>query len=232
MLLTSVSWPSAERGLDVGACLPLDGESRRDARWSKAWKMSASKGKIRARQAVGSFHEARDLRGVVKVLADQGVAASDLTVMVGRAPLDERFLPYTRSHPGTILDGALNDMRPIGTTAGAGPLLVSSSPFGDRLTAAAAAAAAEQRPGVRSLFLHAGFRHAMPAICTSNSTPAPLCSASICRMARKRSGRAERFSSTANIRCRCTTSPFPTQRHRPRRDPVPPVERADGFPRN
>lgn len=123
--------------------------------------MTTSTGKIRARQAVGSFHETGGLQEVVTVLADQGVAASDLTVMVGRSPLDKRFLPHMRSHPGTMLDGALADMRPIGTTEGVGPLLVSSSPFGDRLVAAAADRTRSAQPFLTRWLSarHAGYLH-------------------------------------------------------------------------
>ncbi|MGI9498665.1 MAG: hypothetical protein ACR2P3_01390 [Geminicoccaceae bacterium] len=100
--------------------------------------MNASTGKIRLRQAVGSFDEAGSLRDVVQVLADQDVAPSDLTVLVGQDCLEGKFLTPMRSDPGTMLDIAMASMNAIGMTESAGPLLVSSTPFGDLLIAAAA----------------------------------------------------------------------------------------------
>ncbi len=98
--------------------------------------MNASTGMARLRQAVGSFDEPGGLGDILQVLADQGVALSDLTVLVGQKPLDDKLVPYQRSNPGTILDRALTSMSAIGMTEGAGPLLVSSTSFGDRLIAA------------------------------------------------------------------------------------------------
>lgn len=122
--------------------------------------MNASTGKIRLRQAVGSFHEAGSLRDVVQVLADQDVISSDLTVLVGQESLDDKFLPPMRSNPGTMLDSALASMNAIGVTESAGPLLVSSTPFGDRLIAAADTAQTPQ-PFLTGWLSarHAGYLH-------------------------------------------------------------------------
>ncbi|MGH1482723.1 MAG: hypothetical protein ACRBM6_29110 [Geminicoccales bacterium] len=126
--------------------------------------MSVSTGKTRMRQAVGNFHDADGLHDIVQLFVVQDVTPSDLTVLVGQTPLDESLRPYLRRNPGTILDSMLVAMSTIGMTEGAGPLLVSSTPFGDRLVAAADTADSGQ--GSAQPFLarwlstrHAGYLH-------------------------------------------------------------------------
>ena len=108
--------------------------------------MNASTGKARLRQAVGSFEDVGGLHDIAQMLVDQGAALSELTVLVGQTPLDDNLSPHQRSNPGTILDHVLAAMTPIGMTKGAGPLLASSSPFGDLLVAAAADGAETSQP--------------------------------------------------------------------------------------
>jgi len=120
--------------------------------------MNASTGRIRLRQAVGSFDEAGSLCDVVQVLADQDVATADLTVVVGQDSLDDTFLPAIRSNPGAMLDCATASMSAIVMTENAGPLLVSSTPLGDRLMAAADTAQTPQPFLARWLSArHAGY---------------------------------------------------------------------------
>jgi hypothetical protein len=123
--------------------------------------MNVSRGKNRLRQAVGSFDDAAGLHGIAQVLTDQDVAPSDLTVLVGQKPLDDSRLPYLHSNPGTILDGMLASMSAISMTEDAGPLLVSSTPFGELLVAAAADAAENAQPFLTRWLSarHAGYLH-------------------------------------------------------------------------
>lgn len=120
--------------------------------------MNVSTGKIRLRQAVGSFDDAVSLQDIVQVLADQDVALSDLTVLVGKLSLDDKLVPFQDRNPGTILDRVLTSMSMIGRTEGAGLLLVSSTPFGDCLIAAAEKAETSEPFLTRWLSArHAGF---------------------------------------------------------------------------
>ena len=123
--------------------------------------MTASTGKTRVRQAVGSFDDAEGLQGVVQVLTDRGVTPAELTILVGQKSLDDTFLAPVRNEPGSVLDSALTSMRPIGTTEGAGPLLVSATPFGNRLVAAAADPSGTAQPFLTRWLSarHAGYLH-------------------------------------------------------------------------
>lgn len=123
--------------------------------------MSASTGKVRLRQAVGTFHDATTLLNVAQVLTERGVAPLDLTVLVGQAALDDKLLPHASETPGTILDKALTSMSVIGATQGAGPLLVSSGPFGDLFVAAASDDALSSTPFLTRWLSprHAGYLH-------------------------------------------------------------------------
>lgn len=112
----------------------------------RAQKMNASTGMVRLRQAVGTFHDAAPLHNVAQVLTDRGVEPADLTVLVGHETLDTKLLPHVSANPGTVLDKALTSMSVIGATQGAGPLLVSSGAFGDRLVAAATDKAQSSEP--------------------------------------------------------------------------------------
>ena len=123
--------------------------------------MNASTGKEKLRQAVGSFEDAGGLHDITQTLVDQGAALSELTVLVGQTALDDNLFPHQRSNPGTILDGMLATMTPIGMTMSAGPLLVSSSPFGELLAAATADNAETVQPFLTRWLStrHAGYLH-------------------------------------------------------------------------
>ncbi len=120
--------------------------------------MNTSTGKTRLRQAVGSFDDAAGLHDIVQVLADHGVALSDLTILVGQGCLDDKLVPYQGRIPGSILDRVLASMSTIGMTEDAGPLMASSTPFGDCLIAAAEKAETAQPFLTRWLSVrHAGY---------------------------------------------------------------------------
>ena len=99
--------------------------------------MSASKGTIRLRQAVGSFDDAAALESITQAMIEQGVSRPDLTVLVGQVSLDDKLLPHIGMNPDSVLNIALTSMSPIGATQAAGPLMVSSGMFGDLLVAEA-----------------------------------------------------------------------------------------------